>query len=507
MGIKNKVILFFPEIDRSNSWVPLSVFSLVPVVKSEGFEPIIIDCHIEKNPYKLLIEHLDNAICVGISCKIGLQIRGAIKASKLVKSKRPEIPVIWGGYLPTLEPDIVLNSPYVDAVVKGQGQLTFTEILKALKKGCSLKGVTGVDFKENGSIMRNKRRDIAPLKELPDVQYGKETMKYLRNAIASKTMMYISSEGCTHGCTFCSVSRFFNARWYAKKADKVINDIKSIKSETGANGIFFGDPNFFVDVKRVRLICQKMIKEKLNIKWEAYGRIDQFVSFKPDFIKLLKKSGFSVLIVGAESGMQCILDNIKKDIPKEKIFQLADLCAQCDIHVKFLFILGFPGNSEQVKKELNSTYDITQKLMNTYPNHGIQWNYYKPLTPQEQLIAQNYGAKKILTIEEFRDFGDFASSANMPWLSEEVKSWLNVLFFYVRTATNLKKKILYYGRSPSLIERLEYYLARWRINNHFFSIPFEYWINKIGFFPTWFINFCNSEKAKVGLSKSFIDNP
>jgi radical SAM superfamily enzyme YgiQ (UPF0313 family) len=472
MRIKNKVILFYPVTDRSNVWIPLSIFSLVPIVKSEGFEPIIIDCNIEKDPYKMLLKHLDNAICVCVSCEIGVQIKGAIKVSKLVKAKRPEIPVIWGGYLPTLEPDVVLNSDYVDIIVKGQGQLTLKEILKALKKGDSLKNIKGIDFKKDGLIMKNETRPIVPLEALPNFQYGEETKKYLRNTIAPKTMMYISSEGCTHGCTFCSVSRFFNARWYAKKADKVINDIKKIKSETGANGIFFSDPNFFIDAKRVKLICQKMIKEKLNIKWEAYGRTDQFLSFKPDLIKLLKKSGFSALCVGAESGVQ-------KDTHPEKIFQLADLCTQHNIHVRLIFIMGFPGSTQQVKQEITSTYDITKKLMNTYPDHEVQWSYYKPLTSQEQSIAQNYGFKKPLTIEDFKEMGGFSSLENMPWLNKKIKARLKVLSFYVPTATNLKIKALYSGKTPSIIERLAYHLARWRINNNFFSIPFEYWINSI----------------------------
>lgn len=476
MGIKNKVILFFPVINRSNAWIPLSIFSLIPIVKSGGFEPVIIDGNIEKDPYKILFKHLDNAVCVGVSCKFGGQIKGAIKVSKLIKTKRPEIPIIWGGYLPTLEPDLILNSSYVDIVVKGQGQLTFKEILRALKKGNNLKKIKGINFKKNGLIIKNDNRPITPLEALPDIRYDQKTKKYLRNAIAPKTMMYISSEGCPHRCTFCSVSRFFNARWYAQKADKVVSDIKNIKSETGANGIFFGDPNFFINAKRVKLICKRMIKERLNIKWEAYGRIDQFIKFKSDFIRLLKKSGFSALIVGAESGVQCILDKIKKDIPKKKIFQLADLCAEHDIHVKFLFIVGFPGNAEQVKKEITATYDITRKLINTYPNHKIQWNYYKPLTPKEQSIAQNYGFKKPLTIEEFRDMGDFTSLTNMPWLNQKIKTRLNILHFYIPNATTFRKRALYYGRIPNLTEQIVHHLSRWRINHNFFSIPFEYLI-------------------------------
>lgn len=478
MGIKNKVILFFPVTDRSNAWIPLSIFSLVPTVKSENFEPIIIDCHIEKDPYKILLKHLDNTLCVCISCTIGTPIKGAVKVSKLVKAKRPEIPVIWGGYLPTMEPDVVLNSPYVDIVVKGPGQLTLKKLLKALKKGHNLKDVTGINFKENGSIIKNKIRPITPLEALPDIRYNKETRKYLRKSIAPKTMMYISSAGCPHRCTFCTVSSFFNAKWHAKKADKVINDIKNIKLETGANGIFFGDSNFFVDAKRVKSICQKMIKEKLNIKWEAYGRTDQFLSLKPSLIKLLKKSGFTTLCVGAESGAQCIMDSIKKDIPPEKNFQLADLCTKHNIHIKFLFMAGFPGNTQQVKKEITATYDIIKKLMNTYPDHVIHWSYYKPLTPQEQSTAQKYGFKKPLTIEDFIDLGGFDSSANMPWLSKKIKSCLDILCFYIPKATSLRRKVVY-GGIPSLRERLLYHLARWRINNNFFSIPFGYWIHRI----------------------------
>jgi len=479
MNKKNKkVILFFPAVDFFNAWIPLSVFSLAPSIEAEGFEPIIIDGNIEKDPYKILLNHLDECICIGVSCKIGSQIRGAVEFSKFVKSKHPQIPIIWGGYLPTLEPDMVLGLPYIDAVVVGQGQLTFKEVIKALSENKSLNGIKGVHFKEKGKIVKNKKRDITPLKFLPSVKYTNDTKKYLRNAVASKTMMYNSSEGCPHGCTFCSVSKFFDAKWYAQTANKIVKNIKKIILETGANGIFFCDSNFFADTKRVKSICQKLIKERLDIKWRAYGRISQFVRLKPNMLRLLQKSGFSELTVGAESGAQCILDNIKKDTSLRDILRLADLCSKYNISVRFLFMVGFPGTTEQVKKEIDATLSISQRLINDYPQHEVHWNCYKPLSLQEMLIAQNYGFKNPLRIEDWIGLGDF-SSLNSPWINKKMDKYLNsLLHFYIPAAKPLQIKTFYSDRGVNLIDQIINFLAKWRINNHFFSIPFEYWINK-----------------------------
>lgn len=478
MGIKNKVILFFPEIDRSNFWIPLSVFSLVPIVKSEGLEPIIIDGNIEKDPYRILFKHLNDAICVGISCKIGNQIKSAIEVSQLIKAKDPELPIIWGGPLPTLDPELVLSLPYVDAVVIGQGQLTLKDILKALRKGRSLKGIKGVNFKDKGTIIRNNKRPITPIKLLPSVQYDESTKKYLRHTVAPKIMMYNSSEGCPHRCTFCTVSEFFNSRWYAQEADKVVEDLEKIKSKTGAEGIFFCDPNFFADTKRVNLICQKFIEKNLGLKWIAYGRVDQFVRFRPRFVKLLKESGFSELIVGAESGAQCVLDYIKKNTLTKEIMQLADLCSQQGIYVKFSFMVGFPGTARQIRREIDATLNISKKIINKYPDHEVHWNCYKPLSSQEMTIVQKYGFKKPSRIEDWISLGDF-SLVDSPWISKDTESFLDALInYYTFILKPLRVKRQYLGREPTFIENIRTLLAKQRMNNNFLSVPFEYWINK-----------------------------
>jgi len=423
MSKNKKIILFFPaiEFDKNLLCMPLSVFSLVPY-----------------------------------------------------------IPIIWGGYLPTLEPDTVLKLPYVDAIVIGQGQLTLKKILKALNKGNSLKGIKGVYFKEKGTIIKNKKRPLTPLKFLSSVPYDEHAKKYLNLAVGSKTIIYSSSEGCNHRCTFCCVSKYFNQQWHAQEADRIIKDLITIKTKTKANGIHFCDPNFFVDLNRVKTICQEIIKKKLNLKWSAYGRLSQFVRFEQPFIELLKESGFSKIIVGAESGSQYILDNIKKGISTNEIFKLADLCSRNNIFVRFYFMVGFPDSPENVRKEIDSTLDIIIRLIKNYPNHDFHWNCYRPLSQKEISVVRKYGFKNPSKVEDWIELGDFCS-ANVPWIRKGIRKYLNMLLRYYIPVLNYHKinGVYHCKGSTKIIVKAAQHLAKWRLKNKFFFVPFEYWIFQI----------------------------
>ena len=114
--------------------------------------------------------------------------------------------------------------------------------------------------------------------------------KYLgKTYLGNRTLAYHSSMGCPFTCSFCAVVPIFEARWKARTALQVYQDVKDIQEKWGADSIEFHDNNFFVSEKRV-IEFSNLIKND-NIVWWGEGRIDTINKYKDETLALMRESG------------------------------------------------------------------------------------------------------------------------------------------------------------------------------------------------------------------------
>ena len=99
----------------------------------------------------------------------GPQVATAIEVSRALRAAQPDLPIVWGGYFPTLYPAVALNSDYVDFVVRGQGEDTFVELMSAIASADRdrLATIDGLSWRHDGAVIHNReraftRRHIAP---------------------------------------------------------------------------------------------------------------------------------------------------------------------------------------------------------------------------------------------------------------------------------------------------------------------------------------------------------
>ena len=140
------IILLHPRSTKpKNRRFPLAVLSLAAVL--EGKEDFsIVDGNSDPDPGKTLDRIARSSECtlLGVSVMPGPQMRAAIPLCREFRAKYPQVPIVWGGYFASLYTDTVLNAPYVDIVVRGQGEETFLELIQALKEKRKLAGIPGV---------------------------------------------------------------------------------------------------------------------------------------------------------------------------------------------------------------------------------------------------------------------------------------------------------------------------------------------------------------------------
>jgi len=449
--MSKKVLLLFPRTGF-DSYIPRMPSSLIYIgtyLKERGYEPIIIDSRVED--YKKKILENKDAIAVGITTMTGVQVLFALKLAKFIRENL-DVPIIWGGVHPSLLPHQTLENEYVDYVVKGEGEKAFYELVKNIEEG-----------KEPNKIQNGKCIDL-DLLPFPDYSLV-DVKKYNQFDI-------ISARGCPSQCTFCYNHKFNNRMWRGKSAKKVLQEIKYLIENYNIKYFNFLDDNFFTNKQRAIDICNGIIERGLKVKWKASCRIDYLDSYDDEFINLLKRAGLCLLMVGAESGSQKILDSVKKGITIEQMDRVMKKLGRLGLKAEYSFMIGFPYETYEDLVKTFKQMDLIKKV----DSNSIV-NMLSLLTPcpgteiLEECVKLGYQPPKSL-----EGWGNYTYTfANLPWLNirHEAMSYVTRFVFYNK---ELKEKfITRWTAIPFLILSFS---AKFRWKHKFFGFPLEWWLFK-----------------------------
>ena len=270
-GVKgrNKVFLVFPRLYPRESravktWEPISVVTLAGHLMNNGFSVEIYDSRTRDDFEYALASNKNDLLCVRVSAMAGYQVVEGYNFSKYAKEHFPHVPILWGGWFPTISPDQCLESPYIDIVIKGQGEEILPELVTKIKTGIPINDTTGISYKEDGKIIHKPMRPLADLNSFLPVNY--ELLEASRYTLSEGLLHYISSVGCPYACTFCGLSAYLKQKWYGLNPERVVNEIKGFCEKYQLNEILFFDSTFFVDLKRAKQILKGFIRENLKFR-------------------------------------------------------------------------------------------------------------------------------------------------------------------------------------------------------------------------------------------------
>jgi len=392
------------------------------MIDRERYEVILIDNNVNKmKDYSEIIKtKSDGLLCVGVSAMIGHQIRDGLAFSRAIRQATPEIPIVWGGPLPTMLPQETLENKFIDIIIQGQGEVTFSELVNALANGKPIDSVKGISFKSDGQILHTPHRNFIDINNFPPYRSVFDLVNmenYIRydEHINSRTVNYHSSQGCPYNCGFCCETALWNHKWSAFSSARTLDDIGFLSSMFNINGIKFYDSEFFIDHKRVIEFAQGVIDRKLKIRWAASVHPRNLERFSESQIDLLRQSGVSRLLLGAESGIQDELELVGKGTNKDMIVRLAKLCSKYDIVACFTFVTGYPTSPLSY---IDSTLEFAKELRKIDNRHECKVHFYAPYpgTPLYSYAIQ-HGFKPPKTIEEWSWYDYYGIVT--PWVDKE----------------------------------------------------------------------------------------
>src|ERR1700724_1871670 len=147
-----KIVFFFPASSSQEATAPLGILAVATPLLRAGYQVRIIDSTITPNFQKTVLNELSDALCLDVSLVTGPMIRETVQIARAAKILYPDLPVVLGGWHPSLLPDQTLAAECVDVVIQGQGEYALLEVVQRLQDRPSLAGIPGGGFKEGGAV-------------------------------------------------------------------------------------------------------------------------------------------------------------------------------------------------------------------------------------------------------------------------------------------------------------------------------------------------------------------
>ena len=426
MRERREVILFFPRVqpNKHHHEIPLSILALAPELKKKGYSVVLIDERTDRHALSKLEAFLDRSICVGISSMTGYQIKGGIAAATRVR-QLSDVPIVWGGWHVSLLPEESIKSPFVDILVRGQGEKTFARLVQVIEGKGNLKEIPGITFKNGEEVFSTAAAPIVSLDQLDPMPYDLIDINRYHPHFS-----YLSSIGCPMSCGFCADAVVYKRRWKGMNSLRLAEEITHLSEKLSwrIRSIYFIDNNFFVDPERVRKFCEELIKRGTRITWEALGHPRQLATFDDGFYKLMKQSGCYRILIGAESGSQAILDYINKKAAVEDILLFVKKCKANQIIPVLSFICGFPKSPVD---DLRETVLFINEAKRIDQNTKIKLFFFTPY-PGSSLYqeALENGFEPPTSLEDWSRYT--LNIRNMPYLDpgyEKLAVWFTEKYF------------------------------------------------------------------------------
>ncbi|MEJ2719457.1 MAG: radical SAM protein, partial [Deltaproteobacteria bacterium] len=290
---------------------------------------------------KQFIQDEIDLLCVSINWEYHFQ-----EVCDLVNSLPHDVMTIVGGKQATDCLDEVFDAcPNVDIAVRGEGEQTIAE----LAQGVNLADIKGISYRNGEEITHNPNRPLAAVEGFgfPDRTLRGQRYHFNVGGFALRGEEFdiiLTARGCPYNCKFCTftLSPWGQKRNYsARTVDSVIEELKQIS----AGIILIADENFFVQPRRAKEICERIVAEGIQKRFLVLARIEIFEH--PDVLEAAARAGIKIFLLGIESPQDRILEQLNKGFDTAKLRRAFETFRQYPFYYHGYFIYGNVTETEE----------------------------------------------------------------------------------------------------------------------------------------------------------------
>ncbi len=348
-----------------------------------------------------------------------------ISASIIREAKRhnPSILTMMGGPHVSFDIENTLRQyPELDLIVVGEGEETLKAILPVINDRNAWPGINGIAFRDGEEIIITPSRPlIEDLDTLP--LPARHLLPMSRYQALGFPVSIITSRGCPNRCIFCLGRKMVGYKVRYRSPSVVADEIEHLLTY-GIDRINVADDIFTANKKRVKALCEEILKRDLHFGWSAFSRVN---TVDKETLAIMREAGCDSVSFGIESGNLEMLKRVKKGINLEQARNAVRYCKEVGIRPHASFMVGLPGENHQTLKD---TSEFAEELKIEYGYHMLA--PFPGTTVREEIdqydleILTNdwdlYDANRAivrtssLSAEEMNEFlTDFENTCNEQW--------------------------------------------------------------------------------------------
>ncbi len=455
-----------PPMDFAMAFPPVPLIDLAGMIPDHHVE--ILDLKVEnlsKSELKKKISRFDIVALTVLTPSTA----NALKICKI--AKHSDALTVLGGAQPTLYPDLVSN-PYVDIVVRGEGEITFREIVD----GKDLSKINGISYTSKKKVFHNP--DRTPVEDLDSLPFPRrDLLKSDRYHVFGVSLDAMDTcRGCPFKCEFCCTPPMWGQKWRAKSPERVISEIGQV--DKGKEVIFFNDDNFCHDMSRVERICDLIIEHGLN--GHRYGfeaRADSIVKH-PEIVRKMGEANFQLVVLGIESAHQNTLNQMKKGVDVEQVSKSIRILNENGIMTWGTVIIGNFNETrldvlETIRHACRLPIDVAQfTVLTPFPGTPLhenikdtrllsnaKWSAYDTINPVMHTphLSRRQINNLLVTAYAMFYLSPCMAKRYVKWLTNPRKRWVAGMFNHIlpvtlkwgtQTAMHFAKQTFRYAVKP-----------------------------------------------------------
>ncbi len=363
-----------PAVTRSGTlYYPMWLSYATGYLKKRGCQPWLVDAPARGLGLRDIVDYVQtrepNLVVMETSTP---SIGNDLEVARRIKEACHGVFVLLvGTHVSALPGETLGAAPWVDAVARGEYELTVHEVALSVSGGGAAEGIAGLSYGSEGKVIHNPdRQPLEDLDALPMVaQVYQEHLRiedYFNPNALYPMITTVTSRGCPHGCSFCVYPQTFSGRRVRRRSPKsVANEMEFIEREIpGVQAVFFEDDTLGLSKTHLAALCREISERNLRISWTANVRAD----LDGEGLRLLRDAGCRMVCVGFESGSQRLLDECRKGIRVEQSREFMACARELGILVHGCFMVGFPGETRDTMQEtLDLAIDLDPDTAQFYP--------------------------------------------------------------------------------------------------------------------------------------------
>jgi anaerobic magnesium-protoporphyrin IX monomethyl ester cyclase len=315
---------------------------------------------------------------------------------QIAKEMHPDAVTVLGGIHATfMYQQVLKEAPWIDAIVRGEGEEIFTDLVRAVDEGhwpARRAAIQGIAYTEGTTITATPAAPTVKNLDGIDPDWSVlEWEKYIYIPMGKRVAIPNMARGCPFTCSFCSQWKFWRD-YRIRDPKKVVDEIERLVRDHDVGFFILADEEPTINRKKFRQFCEELIARDLGILWGINTRVTDILRDEA-VLPLYRKAGLIHVSLGTEAAAQLNLDRFHKETTIAQNKKAIRLLREAGIVVEAQFIVGLENETAETLEE---TYRMAQDWKPDLAN----WSMYTPW-PFSDLFKEMGDKVEIFDFEKY----------------------------------------------------------------------------------------------------------